>query len=368
MSTVLVTGGTGFIAGHCILQLLAANHTVRATIRSPESQHAVESVVATRGSGPVREVCCFPADLRRDEGWSEAIRGCDYVLHVASPLPGDSPASDDDLIIPAREGTLRVLRAAVEARVKRVVITSSFSAISYAARPDGWQFTESDWTVPDRRGITAYTRAKSAAERAAWQFVNSKQGSLEISVINPVRVLGPTLSPRVPKSMRSICRLLRGGLPGVPRTHFGVVDVRDLAALHILAMTHPAARNQRFIAAAGDLTMADLARMLRQCVGVDANKIPTRELPSWVIRLAALRMRSLRNLLPELGRYAPTSSAKASQMLGWQPRSLQETVNDMVASLRESCSPAAAGPQLLAGDRPRPSPLHQLRLWYRRSP
>jgi nucleoside-diphosphate-sugar epimerase len=335
MSTVLVTGGTGFIAGHCILQLLAAGHTVRTTIRSQESQQAVESILATPGSGTTCAVRCFSADLRSDSGWSEAIRGSDYVLHVASPLPGDSPASDDDLLLPAREGTLRVLRAAAEARVQRVVITSSFSAISYAARPDGWQFTESDWTLPDRKGITAYTRAKSAAERAAWHFVNTNHGSLEIAVVNPVRVLGPTLSPRVPKSMRSVCRLLRGGLPGVPRTHFGVVDVRDVAALHILAMVHPAARNQRFIAAAGDLTMADLARMLRQCVGEDANKIPTRELPNWVIRLAALRMRSLRNVLPELGRYAPTNSTKASQMLGWQPRSLQETVNDMVVSLRE---------------------------------
>jgi nucleoside-diphosphate-sugar epimerase len=292
-------------------------------------------MLARAGCGSGRAPAFFVADLCLDAGWKEAIRGCDYVLHLASPCPQGSPANEDELIIPAREGTLRILRAAAECGVKRVVATSSFSTISYAARPDGWQFTESDWTAPERKGITAYTRSKVIAENAAWHFIDSNGGPLQLAAINPVRVLGPTLSPRISNSLRSIVRMLRGGLPGVPRTHFGVVDVRDVAALHILAMTHPDARNRRFIAAAGDLTMAQLAGMLRRCEGIDASKIPTRELPNWLIKAAAVRMRSLRNVVPELGRYAATSGSTAMQSLGWQPRTIEQTINDMVASLHE---------------------------------
>jgi dihydroflavonol-4-reductase len=335
MSTVLVTGGTGFIASHCILQLLAAGHAVRATVRAPERQQALEQMLTRAGCVASRMPAVFLTDLCRDDNWKNAVGGCEYVLHIASPCPRGSPARDTELITPAREGTLRVLSAAAELGVKRVVVTSSFSAISYASRPAGWQFTEEDWTVPDRAGITAYTRAKTLAERAAWQFIHSQKGSLELAVINPVRVLGPTLGPQISNSLRSIERLLQGGLPGVPRTHFGVVDVRDLAALHVVAMTHPAARNQRFIGSAGDLTMADLARMLRRLAGPGAARIPTRELPNWLVKVAAVRMRSLRNVVPELGRYCATNSAKAERLLGWRPRSLEETVSATITGLRE---------------------------------
>src|SRR5580704_8533021 len=297
-STVLVTGGSGFIGSHCILQLLAAGHSVRTTVRNLNREAEVRAMLRIGGveNGGVQagdRLSFFAANLEQDAGWPQAVTGCDYVLHVASPFPANVPKTDDDLIVPAREGALRVLRAASHAGVKRVVLTSSFAAIGYGQKPQTAPFNETNWTDPNGEGVGAYAKSKTLAERAAWDFVNSlgsRPGALELSVVNPVAVFGPVLGPDVSTSILIVQKMMDGAVPGVPRLYFGAVDVRDVADLHLRAMTDPAAKGERFLAVAGDfLSMLDVAKILKRRLGAAARRVPSRQLPDWVIRLAALR-------------------------------------------------------------------------------
>src|SRR6202140_4756259 len=216
MSTVLVTGGSGFIASHAILQLLAAGHQVRTTVRSLKREGDVRKMLKVGGAERSDRLSFIAADLEYDEGWPEAVAGCEYVLHVASPLPAHVPKHEDDLIVPAREGTLRVLRAAREAGVKRVVLTSSFAAIGYGHKVRETPFNETDWTDPNGDDVAPYTKSKTLAERAAWDFLAREGGSLELSVVNPVAVFGPVLGPDYPASIQLILRMLDGGMPRCP--------------------------------------------------------------------------------------------------------------------------------------------------------
>ncbi len=327
MTSVLVTGGSGFIATHCILQLLAAGHEVRTTVRRLEREAEVRATLKAGGAEPGGRLRFFAADLDRDAGWAEAAAGCDYVLHVASPFPGGEPKHEDELIVPAREGTLRVLRASRDAGVKRVVLTSSFAAIGYGHRTMPEKFDETSWT--DLNGeVPAYPRSKTIAERAAWDFIAREGGTLEMSVVNPVAVFGPVLGPDYSTSILLLKRMLDGSVPACPRLYFGVVDVRDVAALHLLAMTHPAAKNERFLCVAGDfLSALDIARVLRQRLDTSAtSKVPTMELPDWLVRIMALLMPRVRGLLPELGKRKNGTSDKARRLLGWEPRSSEEAI------------------------------------------
>ncbi|WP_338828094.1 aldehyde reductase [Bradyrhizobium sp. 27S5] len=334
MSTVLVTGGTGFIGAHTILQLLAAGHAVRTTLRNPDRSKDVIAMLREGGADTPDQVGFVTADLLRDDGWREAVRGCDYVLHVASPLGAHVPEDENELIVPAREGTLRVLRAAREAGVKRVVITSSFAAIGYGHPPQTAPFDETVWSNLDGGDVQAYPKSKTLAERAAWDFIAREGNGLELAVVNPTAVFGPALGPDFSESIGIIKALLDGAMPAVPRIHFGLVDVRDVADLHLRAMTSPKARGERFLAVAGEaLSVLAVARLLREKLGSKARRVPRFQAPDWLIRLAARRNPLARATLPLLGKVRRSTSAKAQNMLGWRPRGNEEMIVATAESL-----------------------------------
>ncbi|WP_033337481.1 SDR family oxidoreductase [Catenuloplanes japonicus] len=321
---VLVTGGSGFLGGHCIARLLRQGYRVRTTVRSPAR--------ASRIPEPV-EIAV--ADLGRDEGWAEAAHGCDTVLHVASPLPPKEPRNPGEVIGPARDGTLRVLRAARDAGVRRTVLTSSFAAIGYGHRDLGRTFTEADWSDLDGEPMGAYIRSKPLAERAAWDFVAREGGGLELSVINPTGIFGPPLTGDYSLYVDLVARLLNGALPVLPRLTYGVADVRDVADLHVRAMTGPAAAGERFIATAGAMSLLQIARLLRDRCGDAARRVPLRTVPDWTVRLAARVSPRLALIVPDLGVVRHTDAGKAREVLGWRPRPIDVTIVDTARSLSE---------------------------------
>ncbi len=338
MARVLVTGGTGFVAAECLVQLLAAGHETRATVRNLKREGDVRAMLRQGGAGEVRErLTLVKADLNADAGWAEAAANCDYVLHVASPFPSTVPKDENDLIVPARDGALRVLKAARDAGVKRVVMTSSFAAIGYGAPKDRTAaFTEKDWTNLNDPSVQPYPKSKTIAERAAWDFIAREGGTLELAVVNPVLVLGPVLGPDTSPSILFISRLLDGSLPGCPDLSFGVVDVRDVADLHLRAMIAPAARGERFLATAGDfVSVREIAGMLKDGLGAAARKVSTRRLPSWLVRMAGLFDPQVRGIVPELGKHKNASNEKARRLLDWTPRSPTDAVLASARSLSE---------------------------------
>jgi len=326
MSTILVTGGSGFIGSHAILQLLAAGHQVRTTVRSSKREDNVRAMLRQGGAESAARLSFFVADLENDAGWPKAVDGCEFVLHIASPFPAGVPKREDELIVPAREGSLRVLRASRDAAVKRVVLTSSFAAIGYGTgeKPQNAPFDETDWTNPDG-GVSAYVKSKTLAERAAWEFIAREGGDLELSVVNPVAVFGPVLGPDYSTSIALIKRMMDGAMPGCLQLYLGVVDVRDVVDLHLRAMTSPAAKGERFLAAAGNfLSMLEISTILRDRMGASAEKSPTKNLPNWLVRILALPVREVRQTLPELGKFKNGTNEKAMRVLGWMPRSNEE--------------------------------------------
>jgi nucleoside-diphosphate-sugar epimerase len=325
MSKILVTGGSGFVASHCILQLLEAGYRVRTTVRSLNREATVREMLLNGGIDPADRLSFIATDLMRDEGWAEAMAGCDCVLHVASPMPLVAPKNEDEVILPARDGTLRVLRAARDAKVKRVVYTSTCGAVYYGHPPQKAPFDETNWTNLNGE-MSAYVKSKAIAERAAWDFMKKEGGSLELAVVNPSGIFGPILGPDYSGSIEIVKRLLKGG-PGCPRIYFGVVDVRDVAELHLRAMTNPAAAGERFIAIAGDtMSMLEIAKVLKAHLGESASKVPTRQLPSWLVRIAARFDPAMAPLLPLLDNIRNATSDKARHVLGWTPRAREEAV------------------------------------------
>lgn len=327
MSRILVTGGTGFVASHTIIQLLKAGHDVRTTVRRLEREADVRAMLETGGVVHEAErLSFFAADLGDDAGWEQAVAGCQYVLHVASPFPSAQPADEDALIRPARDGTLRVLRAARDAKVKRVVMTSSFGAIGYGSPGRTIPFAETDWTDISGPDVSPYIKSKTVAERAAWEFV-AQGDTLELAVINPVGVFGPALGPDYSSSIALIKSLLDGAMPATPRIYFGAVDVRDVADLHIRAMLSPEAKGQRFIATGGKvISLHDAALVLRARLGAAARKVPRWEFPDWVVRLLGNVSPQLRGMVPQLGIARESTGEKARSLLGWSPRSPDDAV------------------------------------------
>lgn len=331
---VLVTGGSGFIGVRCILQLLNEGYRVRTTVRSLGRESDVRAMLRTGGVDAGDRLSFVAADLLRDQGWAEAVAGCTYVLHVASPFPGGVPKDENELIMPARDGSLRVLKAARDADVRRVVLTSSFAAIGYGQNGRTAPYDEHDWTDPNAEGLAPYTKSKAIAERAAWDFLDREGGGMELAVVNPVGVFGPVLGPDYSTSILLVQRLMDGAIPGCPHLCFGAVDVRDVADLHLRAMTNPAAKGERFLAAAGDfLWMADIAKILKETMGAVASKVSTRELPKWMVRLAALRDPAVKLILPEIDTKKNATNQKARRVLGWQPRSNEEAIVATAESL-----------------------------------
>ncbi len=332
--TVLVTGGSGFIGSHCILQLLAAGYQVRTTVRNLARESDVRALLKEGGAEPGDRLAFFAAHLEKDAGWSQAAAGCDYVLHVASPLPPNIPKNEDELIVPAREGTLRVLRASRDAGVKRVVLTSSFAAIGYGHPQRTAPFTEADWTDPNGPDSMPYVKSKTLAERAAWDFMAKQGGRLELSTVNPVGVFGPVLGPDYSASILMVQRLMDGAVPGCPRLYYGAVDVRDVADLHLRAMTSPQAKGERFLAVSGNfLSMQEMAKLLKVRMGAAAKRVPTRQVPDWLVRLAALRDPAVKLVLPELGKVKNATGEKAMRVLGWTPRSREDALIATAESL-----------------------------------
>jgi dihydroflavonol-4-reductase len=330
--TVLVTGGSGFIGGWCVIGLLQQGYTVRATVRNLGSERAVRAALGKVVDAQDR-LSFYAAELTADAGWDEATKGCDYVLHVASPLGIAEPKDPNVLIMPAREGAKRAIRAAIRAGVKRVVMTSSVAATSKGVRAGESVSDESVWTNPKEPGVSAFAQSKTLAERAAWDLIASSGGAMTLATVNPSLVLAPVLSRDFSGSVQVIQRLLSGKVPGIPRLGFNIVDARDVADLHIRAMTAPEAAGQRFIAAGQFAWMAELATLLRARLGDVAARVPTRKVPDFVLRFASLFDKDLGAVTPSLGKRHDYSSAKAQSMLGWRPRPTEETVLDCARSL-----------------------------------
>jgi nucleoside-diphosphate-sugar epimerase len=324
---VLVTGGSGFIAGHCILQLLEQGYEVRTTVRSTAREASVRSALADAGMTGGEALTFVAADLTGDDGWAEAVADVDTVLHVASPVRPGQVENEDELIVPAREGALRVLRAALGADVRRVVLTSAFHAVGWGHPHDDHVFTEADWTVLDGPGSDAYARSKTLAERAAWDLVAADGSGLELTTILPVAVMGPVLGGDVSGANHLVERLLTGGLPGFPDVWVPVVDVRDVAAAHLLAMTTPGAAGQRFLLSSGPaLPLRRIGAILRAHLGDAAGRVPTRSIPSIAVRVAARFRPGLRAVAPDLGYARRVSSERARRVLGWQARDPEEAI------------------------------------------
>lgn len=331
-TTVLVTGGTGFIAQYCILALLEAGYRVRTTVRNPQRESEVRRQLKMGGAEPGERLAFVVADLGDDQGWAEAAAGCAYVLHGASPTPTGVKTSEDDWVKPAVNGNLRVLRAARDAGVKRVVLTSAFGAICAGHGEMGRPFDENDWS--DLSGnVWLYQKSKTLSERAAWDFIAREGGGLELSVVNPTAVLGPVLGADYSHSIRLVKSMLEGQ-PGCPKINCGFVDVRDVADLHVRAMTDPAAKGERFLAIAGDsLWLSEVAKVLQQHLGASAARVRPRVLPNWVVRLGALKDPALRGSIPLLGRNMNATSEKAKRLLGWAPRSREDAIVATAESL-----------------------------------
>jgi dihydroflavonol-4-reductase len=331
---VLVTGGTGFIGAHCIVQLLQKGYKVRTTVRSLSREPEVRAMVREGGVEAGDNLSFAAADLTKDEGWAEAVAGCAYVLHVASPFPPALPQHEDELIIPARDGALRVLNAARDAGVKRVVLTSSFAAIGYGQKPKNRPFNEEDWTDPDGDDVRAYVKSKTIAEKAAWDFIANQGDSLELAVVNPVGVFGPVLGPDYSTSILLVQRLMDGAMPGLPRLYFGAVDVRDVAWMHIECMTNPAAKSQRFLAVAGDfMSIKDIAQVLKRRLGAEAKRVPSLQIPDFMVRMAAKRDPAVAQIVPELGKKKNGANEKARRLLNWKPISNEDCVVATAESL-----------------------------------
>ncbi|SEP38279.1 aldehyde reductase [Mucilaginibacter sp. OK283] len=333
--TVLVTGGSGFLANYCILQLLAEGYAVKTTIRRLDKKMAVINQLQAGGLQHPDRLYFIAADLTKDENWHEAVAGCTYILHVASPFPGNASKNENELIMPAKDGTLRVLCAAHSAGVKRVVLTSSFAAVGYSINPRGHVFTEADWTDANAK-LPAYIKSKAVAEKAAWDFVTGTDGKMELTVINPVGIFGPVLGEDFSSSIHIIRRMMTGEMPAIPDVYTNLADVRDVADLHIRAMLASEAAGQRFLALSGPvMSFTEIAHTIKTSVAEVSERVSIKAAPSWLLRVLSLLKPELKQVIPNLGVVRNAANGKAKRILGWKPRSNQEIIIDTAKSLLE---------------------------------
>jgi len=331
---VLVTGGTGFVAIHTILQLLQKGYKVKTTLRSINRKDKVIEMLKTGGITSFENLSFVEADLTKDDNWNEAAKDCEYVLHIASPIHLRLPKNEDEMIRPAVDGTLRVLKAARNAGVKRVVMTSNFGAVGYSHRDNTKLITEESWTNPNEKGLSAYNKSKVLAERAAWNFIKTEGGHLELVTINPMGIFGPALGPALSSGFELLKNIMTGSMKAIPNLVLGIVDVRDVADLHIRAMTNPAAKNQRFLAlAGGTMSLPQIAVLLKNKMPAIAKNISTKTLPDWVVHMAALFSAKAKTIAPMLGINRNADNEKARKILGWQPKSNEEAILAAAESL-----------------------------------
>lgn len=325
---VLVTGGSGFIAGHCILQLLARGYAVRTTVRALRRESEVRAALTAAGMAHGDALSVVAADLTDDAGWAEAVDAVDVVLHVASPVHTGKVEDENDVIAPARDGAVRVLRAARDAGVRRVVLTSAFHAVGFGHGRIDHTFTEQDWSPVDGPGVDAYGRSKILSERAAWEFVAREGGSLELVTVLPVAVMGPVLGKDISGANHIVQRILDGDMPGYPDMHIPIVDVRDVAAAHLAAMTTPEAAGQRFLVAGSEppMAMKQIGAVLKEHLGAAAKRVPTRSIPDVVVRLAARFKDEFKPVAADLGYVKQISNDKTRRVLGVEPRGAEDAI------------------------------------------
>ncbi len=316
-SMVLVTGGSGYLGTQLLVALLRDGREVRATVRSADAEAGVRAAVR-RGGADDTGLELVAADLTSDAGWAAALEGVEAVHHVASPIPSAQPTDPDELIVPARDGTVRVLKAARDAGARRVVLTSSFAAVGYSPKP-GRDYSEADWTDPGTPGLAPYPRSKAIAERAAWDFIETEGGDMELVVMNPTFIAGPSLVPVLRSSLAAFKAIIEGTMAALPRQRFGVVDVRDVAEAHIKAMASPAAAGRRYLLLADGptITWLELARILRDHLGPAGGRVTITEAP---------------------GEDPPPLTIhndRAKRELAWQPRPVRATIVETAENLRE---------------------------------
>lgn len=330
--TVLVTGGTGFVGTHIIFQLLQRGYNVKTTLRSLSNKSKVIDTLKSNGITTFDNLTFVEADLSKDDNWDLAMKGCNYLLSVASPVFFNIPKDENEVIRPASEGIIRVLKAARNAGVKRVVMTSNFGAVGFSNKNSNIATTEEDWTNPNEKGLSAYEKSKLLAERAAWDFIKKEGGSLEFTTINPVAILGPSLSVHISGSFGLIEHLLNGSMKAIPNIPLNIVDVRDVADLHIRAMTNPKANGQRFIASAdGQISMPEIAALIKNKKPDIAKNISTKTVPNWIIYSASLFNKQAKEAALLLRMSRNVSNTKAKKTLGWKPISTNEEI--ILASL-----------------------------------
>jgi len=332
---ILVTGASGFVAIHTIIQLLQQGYKVRATLRTLSREAEVRETISKYVQANDR-LEIIPADLEQESGWDEAMQDIEYVLHIASPFPLFEPKNEDELIIPAVEGTLRILRAAHKSKVKRVIQVSSVAAISSGHNGENRTFTEEDWSNIDKP-IGAYSKSKTLAERAAWDFINGTENinKLELVTINPSLILGPVPNKNFRTSVELIRTYMLGQVPGVGRIKMGIVDVRDVAGAIILAMNTPEAAGNRFLCSAGVLWIKEVAGVLYKEYSKRGYKIPTIQFPSFLIRFIGLFDKKIALVTDSLDWDYEFSNEKARRILKWNPRSPKEAILAMAESLIE---------------------------------
>lgn len=331
---VVVTGASGFIAKHVIAELLKRGFAVRGTLRSLAKGEGVRAAVRRAGADPAL-LTFSEADLLRDDGWAEAFSGASHVMHTASPFPVQQPDDADEVIRPARDGTLRVLTFAAKAQVKRVVLTSSTVAVMYAPQPSaGHIFSEADFTDETRGDLTPYIRSKTIAEKAAWKYIADAGPPFELSVINPAFVQGPALDDDLSTSHELMRLMAAGKYPASPKVVFPVCDVRDVAAAHVEAMVREAAAGERFLIAEGETRLFEIGQQLAAVCPDLKGRVPRFELPDAAVRALAVVDKRLRTILPELGSHRVCSSGKAKAALGLQLRTADAAIRDAAQSLR----------------------------------
>ena len=330
MEKVLVTGATGFIGLHCIKQLLDRGYSVNGTLRSQDRQAEVLDSLE-RNNTPTRHLSLFEVDLNRDSGWDSAIRDCNYVLHVASPFVL-TDEDEDFFVKPAVEGVQRALKFSKKHNVKKVILTSSFAAIHETLNDRQESFDEEDWSNPNKPGISFYAKSKTMAELAAWEFMEMENPDFSLAVINPVLVMGPSLSKDVGTSNSLVKNMINGSVPGTPKIHIGIVDVRDVASAHILAMESSGANGERIIVSEKELWVHEVAAILRDA---GFNKTPKVEFPKWLMKVVALFRKDLALMVPMIGKRRDVSSSKARELLGWKPMKAELSIIDTAQQLKD---------------------------------
>lgn len=322
---VLVTGGTGFVGIHTILQLLQQGYEVNTTLRSLKRKDEIIDMLKNGGVTDTDRLHFFEADLTKDEHWDEAVKNCTYVLHIASPIFLALPKNEEEMIRPAVDGTLRVLKAARDAGVKRVVMTSNFGAVGYSHKDPLTPITEKEWTNPNEKDLSSYNKSKVMAERAAWDFMAREGGALELSVINPVGIFGPALGADLSSGFELVKGIIDGSMKAIPKLNLNIIDVRDVADLHIRAMLNPEAKGERFLALAGGMiSLPQIAALLKSKMPAIAQNISGRTLPNWLVRIAALFNPKAKAIASMLNASRNVSNEKARRVLGWQPAANNE--------------------------------------------